>query len=166
VEPKFITDVNVGKLGKWLRLMGYDTLFFDEQDDGLMIKAAIAQGRIILTKDSEFMKRRSISMGRVTAILVSSDRPEQQLSTVINTLKLDKEYKPFTRCLECNAALVNRDRNEVKGSVPERVYEKHEQYMQCPSCGRIYWKGTHWQAMSGNLRRLASLQEEKKGEDL
>ena len=166
MEPKFITDVNVGKLGKWLRLMGYDTLFFDEQDDGLMVKAAIAQGRIILTKDSEFMKRRAISTGRVKAVLVSSDRPDQQLSTVINTLQLTKQYRPFTRCLECNSALVSRDKSEVKGSVPERVYEKHDQYMQCPSCGRIYWKGTHWQAMSGKLRRLASLQQEKKGEDL
>ncbi len=166
MEPKFITDVNVGKLGKWLRLMGYDTLFFDEQDDGLMVKAAIAQGRIILTKDSEFMKRRAISTGRVKAVLVSSDRPDQQLSTVINTLQLTKQYRPFTRCLECNSALVSRDKSEVKGSVPERVYEKHDQYMQCPSCGRIYWKGTHWQAMSGNLSRLTSLQEEKKGEDL
>ena len=166
MEPKFITDVNVGKLGKWLRLMGYDTLFFDEHDDGLMVKAAIAQGRIVLTKDSEFMKRRSITTGKVKAILISSDSPEQQLSDIINTLKLTGEYRPFTRCLECNAELVNRDRNEVKGSVPERVYEKHEQYMQCPSCGRIYWKGTHWQAMSGKLSRLASLQQEKKGEDL
>jgi hypothetical protein len=166
VEPKFITDVNVGKLGKWLRLMGYDTLFFDEQDDGLMVKAAIAQGRIILTKDSEFMKRRAISTGRVKAVLVGSDRPDQQLSTVINTLELTKEYRPFTRCLKCNSMLISRSKHEVEGSVPERVYEKQEQYMQCPSCRRIYWKGTHWQAMSGKLSRLASAQQEKKGEDL
>jgi hypothetical protein len=166
VEPKFITDVNVGKLGKWLRLMGYDTLFFDEHDDGLMVKAAIAQGRIVLTKDSEFMKRRAISTGKVKAVLISSDRPEQQLSTIISTLKLTDEYRPFTRCLECNAELVSRDRRDVKGSVPARVYEKHDQYMQCPSCGRIYWRGTHWQAMSGKLSRLALSQQEKKGEDL
>ena len=121
MEPKFITDVNVGKLGKWLRLMGYDTLFFDEQDDGLMVKAAIAQGRIILTKDSEFMKRRAISTGRVKAVLVSSDRPEQQLSTVINTFKLDKEYKPFTRCLECNTALVIRNKSEIPASCGNRT---------------------------------------------
>ena len=166
MEPKFITDVNVGKLGKWLRLMGYDTLFFDGQDDGLMVKAAIAQGRIILTKDSEFMKRRAISKGRVRAILITSDRPDEQLSTVIEVLKLDKCYRPFTRCLECNSLLENRSKHDVQGSVPPRVYDRHDQYMQCPSCGRIYWKGTHWKAMSGKLNKLASSGRENKGEDL
>ncbi|MHB8085942.1 MAG: Mut7-C RNAse domain-containing protein [Dehalococcoidia bacterium] len=166
MEPKFITDVNVGKLGKWLRLMGYDTLFFDEHDDGLMVKAAIAQGRIVLTKDSEFMKRRAITTGKVKAVLISSDSPEQQLSTIISTLKLTDEYRPFTRCLECNVELVSRDRKEIKGSVPARVYEKHDQYMQCPSCRRIYWKGTHWQAMSRKLSQLALSGKEKKGENL
>ncbi len=164
MEPKFITDVNVGKLGKWLRLMGYDTLFFDEHDDGLMVKAAIAQGRIVLTKDSEFMKRRAITTGKVKAILVSSDRPDQQLSTVLSALKLDKGYRPFTRCLECNSLLVSREKSEVEGLVPPRVYDKHDQYMQCPSCGRIYWKGTHWQAMSGKLSRLVPAAQEQKGE--
>ena len=165
MEPKFITDVNVGKLGKYLRLMGYDTVFFDEQDDGLMVKAAIAQGRIILTKDSEFMKRRAITTGRVRAVLVCSDRPDQQLTAVLDTLKLDKGYKPFTRCLECNSLLVNKSKQEVEGLVPPRVWAKHDNYMQCPYCGRIYWKGTHWQAMSGKLSSLVPAQE-KRGEVL
>ncbi|MCX6005105.1 MAG: Mut7-C RNAse domain-containing protein [Chloroflexi bacterium] len=155
MEPKFIVDSNVGKLAKWLRMMGYDALFFDEEDDGRMVKIALAQGRIIITKDSEFMKRRVITAGRVKAILVSGDNSELQMQKVIDTLQLNIEYRPFTRCIECNVELISRERGDLEQVVPARVFAIQEQYMECPSCHRIYWRGTHWQAMSQKLKEFS-----------
>jgi len=154
VEPKFIVDSNVGKLARWLRMMGYDALFFDEEDDGKMAKIALAQSRIIITKDSEFMKRRVVTTGRVKAILVSGDNSELQMRKVIDEMNLNHEYRPFTRCIECNVDLIPRERGDLEQAVPERVFAIQEQYMQCPSCHRIYWRGTHWQAMSRKLKEF------------
>jgi len=156
VGQRFIVDANAGKLAKWLRMMGYDTLFFNGPDDGSMVKLALAQGRTVITRDTEFMKRRAISSGRVRALLVSGDDPAAQMQAAVTALGLDKDYRPFTRCLECNAELSSRAKNEVTGSVPKRVYRLQEQYMQCPSCQRIYWRGTHWAAMSRKLTEFSA----------
>jgi len=156
VEQRFIVDANTGKLAKWLRMMGYDTLFFNEPDDGIMVKLALAQGRTVITRDTDFMKRRAVSSGRVRAVLVSGDDPTVQMQTAITALSLDGDYRPFTRCLECNAELSRRDKSEVTGSVPQRVYSLQEQYMQCPSCQRIYWRGTHWAAMNKKLDEFSA----------
>ncbi len=138
-----------------MRMMGYDAILFNELDDGLMVKKAIAQGRIIITKDSEFMKRRAVSGGRVKVVLVSGDDPEQQMKTVIRVLDLDKSLHPFTRCIECNSILINREKEQIKDEVPPRVLEKQDQYMECPNCHRIYWRGTHWQDMCRKLQLFA-----------
>jgi uncharacterized protein len=160
VEPKFIVDANVGKLARWLRMMGFDTLFFNGPDDGMMVKMALAQDRHIITRDSEFMKRRAITSGRVQATLVSGDISELQMRTVISELRLWDKIQPFTRCLECNAMLNEMDRSEAADLVPERVYEIQDQYMACPSCRRIYWRGTHWKAMNNKLHEFDSTQPE------
>jgi len=156
VEQRFIVDANAGKLAKWLRMMGYDTLFFNGPDDGSMVKLALAQGRTVITRDTEFMKRKAVSSGRVKALLLTGDDPTAQMQAVIAELGLEKDYRPFTRCLECNAELFRRDKNEVAGSVPQRIYSIQEQYMQCPSCLRIYWRGTHWAAMNRKLDELSA----------
>jgi uncharacterized protein len=151
VEAKFIIDANVGRLVRWLRMMGYDTVFFDEQDDGKMVKLALAQGRTVITRDSGFMKRRAVTSGRVRALLVTGDDPESQMRDVMGILHLDNNYRPFTRCLECNTELNSREKTDIAQMVPPRVYEKQQQYMACPLCGRIYWRGTHWLAMKKKL---------------
>ena len=160
MEPKFIVDANVGKLARWLRMMGFDTLFFNGPDDGMMVKMALAQDRHIITRDSEFMKRRAITSGRVQATLVSGDISELQMQTVIGKLKLSAKTQPFTRCLECNTVLNEMDRSEAADLVPERVYEIQDQYMACPSCLRVYWRGTHWKAMNNKLHEFDSTQPE------
>ena len=154
METKFIVDSNVGKLAKLLRIMGYDTLFFNGEDDSHMVATALAEGRVILTRDTQIMKRRLVTSGRLKAILIESDEPEQQMCQVINTLNLDCQFKPFTICLECNQPLVERSKEEVKDRVPPYVFRTQNQYMECPTCHRIYWRGTHWQAMTRKLEKL------------
>jgi uncharacterized protein with PIN domain len=154
MEIKFIVDHNVGKLAKWLRIMGYDTLFFHGSDDSRLVAIALAEGRVILTRDTQIMRRRVVTSGRLKAILIQSDEPEQQIHQVIDTLKLDCHFQPFSVCLECNQPLVERSREQVKDLVPPYVFQTQSQYMECPACHRIYWRGTHWQAMTKRLNKF------------
>ena len=151
MEIQFIVDNNVGKLAKWLRIMGYDALLFKEEDDGKMVKVALSQNRVILTKDTQIMRRRLVTTGRLKAILIKDDEPKAQLRQIADTLCLDYQFRPFSICLECNQSLVERNKDEVRDLVPSHVFETQSLYMECPSCHRIYWRGTHWQAMSREL---------------
>jgi len=153
-NPKFIVDINVGKLAKWLRMMGYDTLLFDGDDDWRMIIIALEEGRVIITKDAQIVKRGVITSGRLKAILINSDKSERQIQQVVETLNLDYQYRPFTLCLECNQPLVETSKEEVEDRVPPYVFQTQSQFMECPTCHRIFWKGTHWKAMTEKLQRL------------
>lgn len=146
----------MGKLAKWLRIMGYDTLFFNGSDDSHMVAKALAEGRMILTRDTGIMKRRVVTGGRLQAILINSDAPEQQMRQVIDTLKLDLQFEPFTLCIECNQPLTERSQEQVKDLVPPYVFQTQSQYMECPACHRIYWRGTHWQAMTRKLNKFVN----------
>lgn len=154
MEIKFIVDNNVGKLARWLRVMGYDTLLFKEKDDKRMIEIALNEDRIILTKDTQIIKRRLVTDGKLKAILIKQDDPKAQLRETAKALNLNYHFSPFSLCLECNQMLIPRSREGVQNLVPPRVFNTQEQYMECPSCHRIYWQGTHWQAMARELREL------------
>jgi hypothetical protein len=154
MEIKFIADNNVGKLARWLRLMGYDTLLFKQKDDTQMIMIALSEHRVILTKDAQFMKRRLVTDGTLKTVHIERDDPRLQVQEVVRTLSLDYHFKPFSLCLECNRELVARDRKDVKNLIPARVFETQTEYTQCPACHRVYWPGTHWQAMGKKLQDL------------
>ncbi len=151
---KFIVDNNVGKMARWLRMMGYDTLFFDGSDDGQMVSTALAEGRVILTRDTQVMSRGVITRGKLNAILIRSDKVEQQMRQAVETLNLDSQLRPFTICLECNQPLEERTKEQVRDRVPPYVFQTQSQYLECPTCHRIYWRSTHWQAMTRRLEKL------------
>ncbi len=158
---KFIVDNNVGKLAKWLRMIGYDTLFFNGSNDFHMVATALNEGRVILTRDTQIMKRRVVIGGRLKAILIKSDKPELQMRQVINDLNLDCQFKPFAICLECNQPLLEGSKQQVEGRVPPYVFQTQNQYMECPICQRIYWRGTHWQRMTGKLKKFEEYQQKE-----
>jgi len=152
--PRFIVDHNAGKLTKWLRMMGFDCLFFTGEGDGTMVRQAQAEHRIIVTRDTGVALRRVVTHGIVRVILLHDERPDVQMQQVNGTLGLPALARPFTRCIECNTPLEPRTPDEVRGRVPPYVYRTQTRYMECPGCRRIYWQGTHWEAM---MRRLAAL---------
>ena len=159
--PKFIVDLNVGRLARWLRMMGYDTLLFDHGEDYRMIRIALDEARIIITRDTRIMERRVITSGRLRAILISGDRPEEQIRQVIEHLHLDIDFRPLSLCLECNQPLMERSKEEVADRVPPYVFQTQEQFVECPACHRVYWKGTHWQAMTKKLHGFVPGQSER-----
>jgi uncharacterized protein with PIN domain len=152
---KFIVDQNTGKLARLLRMMGYDTAFFTGEDDGEMVNIALTQDRAVVTRDRELLKRRPVVKGRVRALLVTEDDPRLQVRQVAQAFGLSYNFRPFSLCLECNQPLAPRERDEVKDRVPPYVFQTQTHYMQCPRCGRIYWRGTHWQAMTRELSAFA-----------
>jgi uncharacterized protein with PIN domain len=153
---KFIVDSNVGRLARWLRIAGFDTVFINDLDDNRLVRLALAEGRVLLTKDTQILKRRVAATGRLKVILIESEEVKAQLCQVVKALNLGDKVKPFTLCLECNQPLVPREKEEVKELVPPYVFQTQTQYMQCPSCHRVYWRGTHWQRMSRELERIVS----------
>lgn len=161
METKFIADNNVGKLARWLRMMGYDTLSFEDRDDSKLIEIALNEGRVILTRDTQIVKRRLVANGRLKTILVKEDNPEAQLRQVAAALSLNSYFRPFSLCLECNQPLVPRSKADVRDLVPPYVFQTQNQYTECPTCHRIYWRGTHWQAMVRHLEELTEAHDER-----
>ena len=138
-------------------MMGYDSLFFEGGDDSHMVARALAEDRVVLTRDTGIMKRRVVSNGRLRAVLLDSEEPERQMRQLMAALDLKSQIKPFTLCLECNRLLVERGKAEVKDRVPPYVFKTQSQYMECPACRRVYWRGTHWEAMLKRLEKFSEL---------
>jgi uncharacterized protein with PIN domain len=143
---RFIVDNNVGKLAVWLRALGYDAVFINPIEDDELIEIARREGRIILTKDTGILRRRVVTSGEVQALRVYGDDWREQLGQVIRELGLERQPQ-FTRCIECNVPLETRSRDEARPHVPPYVHRTQRDFLACPSCGRHYWRGTHWEAM-------------------
>ena len=156
MEIAFIVDSNAGKLARWLRMLGYDTLFFNDIEDSHLVDIAMKEGRVVVTRDTQIAKRRVAVNGNLRVILIQEDDPKRQLIQVLKELNLGCQQLQFTRCLECNQRLVPRNKEEVKDLVPPYVFRTQTQYMQCPSCSRIYWQGTHWQRMKEALEEITT----------
>jgi hypothetical protein len=158
MKPRFIVDFNVGRLAKWLRVLGYDTLFLPGVEDSELVRIALKEDRVILTKDSRFMSLRLVTSGRLRVVFIQHDDLKSQLQQVVQELKLDASGD-FSLCIRCNQPLAPIPKEEVRERVPPYVFQTQEQFMVCQSCQRIYWRGTHW----ANMRReLSGL----KGEEL
>lgn len=135
-------------------MLGYDALFINGLNDEELVRIALKEERVLLTKDSGIMKRRVVSNGDIRAILIESDDVKDQLKQVVQALHLEPTSAPFTLCIECNQPLIPLKKVEALDRVPQYVFETQEQYMQCPLCHRIYWRGTHWQRMMAELEDL------------
>jgi uncharacterized protein len=140
----------LGTLAKWLRILGYDTLFDPDLDDRQLIRLARAEGRVLLTRDRELARRRGIH-----ALLVNGEHLEDQIHQVLAEFSLQPD-QIFSRCPVCNELLTEIDRETARSRVPAYVAQTQETFRSCPRCQRIYWRGTHWQRMHDRLQRLES----------
>jgi len=140
---RFIADVHLGTLARYLRLLGFDTVWRNDLGDEEIIDRALAGRRIILTRDIGILRN-----GRVThGYWLRSTEPDAQLEEVIRALQLGADFAPYTRCLECNGACVPISRGEAAREVPLQVFLVYRDFRRCTGCGRVYWAGSH-------LRRL------------
>jgi uncharacterized protein with PIN domain len=146
-EPAFIADVMVGKLARWLRVLGFDVLYSNKYEDDEIIRISDAEGRLILTRDVALAARRP----KPQSLFIESGDYKEQVRQVVESLHL-AEFKTFSRCLECNARLEEVDKEAAFERVPPFVYLTQERFARCPSCDRIYWRGTHTHDMLKQIR--------------
>lgn len=148
---RFIVDEMLGKLARWLRILGYDTLFLSPTTDSLLVIRALKEQRIILTRDTRLVERKYMPR----YVLIKSDDCNEQLKEVIKELGLKPDpNKRFSRCLICNTEIQPISRQEVKTRVPEYTYRTHEEFLWCSCCNRIYWSGTHIQNVEEKIEEL------------
>lgn len=150
----FAVDSMLGKLARWLRILGYDTLY----DPAIALLELAAQAkaecRVLLTR------RRNLpdGMPSIEMFVLNSDKFPDQLRSVIHRFNLDTESGLFTRCLECNVAVQSVMRAEVRGRIPDRSFEGFDEFFECPKCHSVYWGGAH---RKNTLRRLRSILQEQ-----
>ena len=135
---KFIADVMLGKLAKRMRLLGIDVLYDPAYQDNEVLRLALDQGRVILTRDTGLASR---PLAR-NHLLIGSDLVDEQLHQVLEMFSLSSTAM-LTRCSSCNTILTAPVRDEVRDLVSIYIYEQHRDFLRCETCGRIYWKGTH-----------------------
>jgi uncharacterized protein with PIN domain len=153
----FLADCNVGRLARWLRVLGYDAAYETKIADPKLVARALAEGRVLLTRDVDLTQRRVIANGTLRTVLLKSDRVEDQLRQVVEEVGLGSPGLAgigFTRCLECNLELELRRKEQVEHLLPPYVRAKQRRFSQCPGCQRVYWPGTHWHRMRARIAGL------------
>jgi len=148
----FVVDGMLGTLAKWLRLLGYDTLFDPALDDHQLVRLARAGDRVLLTRDRELARRRG-----VRHLLIAGESLEEQIRQVWAELDLPplaQPENPVPRCPVCNEVLQAIDVEAARPRVPPYVAETQQAFCLCPACRRVYWRGTHWQHMQRFLKEI------------
>ena len=138
-NPRFVVDVNLGRLARLLRLLGLDAWWSNNADDQTLVDISVAEQRILLTRDRPLLKRRTLTHG----LFVRSEHPEEQTVEVVRRLDLRRRLAPFTRCVRCNGTLVAVTKDEVIDRLEPLTRRYYDDFSRCTDCGQIYWQGSH-----------------------
>jgi len=149
-DPRFVVDVNLGRLARLLRLLGFDVWWSSDADDKALADISLDQQRILLTRDRGLLKRRAVTHG----LFIRSDDPEEQALELIRRLDLRQQLAPLTRCVRCNGKLAAVAKDEVVDHLEPLTRRYYEEFSRCPECGRIYWAGSHHARLVGLVERL------------
>lgn len=142
---RFVVDVMLGSLARWLRRLGYDTDYASTREDAELVRIARAEQRILLTRDRPLAERRGLR-----ALWIASQSLDEQLRQVTTAFPLEPGRCP-PRCSECNSPLLSAEPAEVANRVPPYVLRQHRHFQHCPGCGRVYWPGSHWSGIQDRL---------------
>lgn len=149
-DPKFICDVHCGKLAKLLRLLGFDTLYRNDYTDQRIVEVSLLEKRCILTRDRGILKRSVVTHG----YCLRSAFPEEQTKEVLARFGLHAKTRPFSLCTECNGAITAADKHSVLQVLPEKTVGCYDEFYKCNSCGRVYWRGSHFDALCRTVNKL------------
>ncbi len=150
-ESRFIADAHLGKLARHLRLLGFDTLFFNDVGDDRLVELSVAERRILLTRDRALLMRRELTHG----CFVHAIDPDEQLAELLHRLDLFRAVAPFTRCTVCNGRLLGVEKPQVLPLLPKRVAELYTEFWRCSDCAKIYWKGSHYRQLATFVESLS-----------
>jgi uncharacterized protein len=143
-DPRFVVDVNLGRLARLLRLLGLDVRFDPALDDVALARISCDEHRVLLTRDRGLLKRREVTHG----LFVRETRPSDQVAAVIRRLDLAGRLAPFTRCLRCGGLLEAVDKNDVVDRLEPLTRRHYHEFSRCTMCGHVYWRGSHHDHLS------------------
>jgi uncharacterized protein with PIN domain len=150
-EKRFVLDTHLGRLAAYLRMLGFDALYRNDYRDPELAWISAVEERILLTRDSGLLKRAVVAQG----YLLRETHPRRQIIGVLQRFDLFDSIAAFRRCMHCNALLETVPIELVSDRLPPRIRQSYNEFHICPSCGRIYWKGSHYQRMQGLIERIS-----------
>jgi uncharacterized protein with PIN domain len=148
---KFVADCMLGRLAKWLKILGFDVVYLSKAEDSDLLDISRREGRVLLTRDTGLIEKTKKQKGR---FFVAGDRWEDQLVEVLSEFALWDDVRPNTRCIACNRTLKPLARSRARNLVTPWVLEHAESFALCPNCGRVFWQGTHYGDMERKIEAL------------
>ncbi len=150
IPPRFVLDNHLGRLAAYLRMLGYDSLYRNDFEDEELAQIAVQQERVLLTRDRRLLMRRGIRFGH----WVRSQYPREQVAEVVRRFCLNHRQGAFQRCLRCNTPLEAVSKESVLDQLEPLTRLYYDEFHRCPSCGQVYWKGSHYERMLDLIERL------------
>ena len=142
-ESRFILDAHLGKLAKYLRMLGFDTLYQNDFGDREIIEIAHVDNRIILTRDKLLLRSKKVDHG----YYVRATEKHAQLIEIVKKFDLYSQFRSFTRCMTCNAELIKKERSEIENKIDGNAAQIFSEFFYCPECDKVFWKGSHFERM-------------------
>ena len=149
-RTRFVLDTHLGRLAAYLQMLGFDTLYRNDYEDEELARISSEEERILLTRDRGLLKRQAVSRG----YCIRSTAVRQQLVEVVQRFDLSGSATPFHRCMRCNGTIEPVEKEEIVDRLPPRTRESYSQFGICTGCGRIYWKGSHYERMQEMVRAV------------
>lgn len=149
---RFVLDVHLGRLARYLRLAGFDTLYSNTYTDPEIVEIAQHDERIVLTRDTGLLKHGAVTRG----YWLRNTAPRTQLTEVVERFELHPHFTPFSRCMMCNGLVRATDLAEVRNRIPPRVAQHFDRFSVCNDCNRVYWPGSHYAKLAALLKEYAA----------
>lgn len=154
VSPRFLLDGMLGALARWLRICGYEAEYLSNASDDELMARASEGGLILLTKDR--LLYRKASRAGVDAFLVQGEDDTHKLASVSKQFELILDPRR-SRCPDCGAPLKSACKQDIKGAIPLRTFDAYDEFWVCGSCGKAYWRGSHWKNIVGTIEKAGKL---------
>jgi uncharacterized protein with PIN domain len=150
-DPRFVVDVNLGRLARLLRLVGFDVRYDRDFDDDTLADIGAEEHRILLTRDRRLLQRRKVTHG----LFVRADRPLDQIVDVLRRLDLGRRLAPFSRCLRCGSPLTKVGKADVIDRLEPLTRQHYDDFARCEGCGQVYWNGSHHRRLHALVETIA-----------
>ncbi len=147
---RFVADCMLGKLAKWLKILGFDTAYFTKIEDSDLLVFAQNESRILLTRDNGLIERSK----NIQCLFIDSEKWSEQIQQVLKEFNLKKKIKSNSRCIECNTILKDLPKKRAKNLVTPFIFKNADVFSLCPVCGRVFWKGTHQNDMEKKITKI------------
>ena len=152
-HPKFVLDVHLGTLAKYMRMLGFDTKYQNDFLDEQIIEISLKEKRTVLTRDLGILKQKKLTHG----YYVRNTKPVKQIEEIIRRFDLKNEINEFSRCVRCNTILSPIEKEKVINEIPPKVRIAQSEFFYCSVCDKIYWKGTHYEKMKVLIEKMKAL---------